>query len=151
MLRYAHPSSLRLTLCTPHSSGIASLASGAFPEFEQFQFVTKASMMISKISHIIFSILLAAVTAAPSLAQEDVRGVKLHGEEGSKVIEEKCLTCHNRQRIDKAIKEREEMVQVIKRMEKKGAVLTAKEHQVIGHFWGQKLYKTEDAGTKPKH
>ena len=106
-------------------------------------------MMTSKISHIIFSILLATVPAAPSLAQEDVRGVKLRGEE-LKVIEEKCLACHNRQRIDKAIKEREEMVQLIKRMEKKGVVLTKKEHQVIGHFWGQKLYKTEDAETKPK-
>ncbi len=105
-------------------------------------------MKIAIMTSLIFMMMTAKFPAA---AQQDVRGVKLRGEEGSKVIDDKCLSCHNRQRIDKAIKEREEMVQVIKTMEKKGVVLTEKEHQVIGHFWGQKLYKREDAETKPKH
>jgi hypothetical protein len=106
-------------------------------------------MKVVIINCMIFMVTIMATTI-PAAAQEDVRGVKLHGDEGSKVIEEKCLACHNRQRIDKAIKEREEMVQVIKRMEKKGVVLTEMEHQVIGHFWGQKLYDTKDTRTKSK-
>jgi hypothetical protein len=106
--------------------------------------------MTTQILRFVFSILLATLPMSQAKALEDVRGVKLRGEEGAKVIEEKCLACHNRQRIDNAIKEREEMVQVIKRMEKKGVVLTEKEHHVIGHFWGQKLYKTNDTEAKPK-
>ena len=104
-------------------------------------------MKIAIMTSLIFMMMTAKFPAA---AQQDVRGVKLRGEEGSKVIDDKCLFCHNRQRIDKAIKEREDMVQVIKTMEKKGVVLTEKEHQVIGHFWGQKLYKTNDTKAKPK-
>lgn len=99
--------------------------------------------MIARISHIFFSILLATVATSPALAQEDVRGVKLRGE-GPKVIEEKGLVCHNRQRIDAAIKERREMEQILRRMGKKGAVLTEKERRVMGHFWGKKMYKTKE-------
>jgi hypothetical protein len=99
--------------------------------------------MTAKISHIVFSILLTTVAASPALAQEDVRGVKLRNE-GPKVIEEKCLVCHNRQRIDAAIKERREMEQILRRMGKKGAVLTEKERRVMGHFWGKKMYKTKE-------
>ncbi len=99
--------------------------------------------MTIKISYIIYSILLVTATASPALAQEDIRGVKLHGE-GLKVIEEKCLVCHNRQRIDAAVKERQEMEQILRRMEKKGVVLTEKDRRVMGHFWGQKMYKTKE-------
>lgn len=105
-------------------------------------------MKIAIMTSLIFMMMMTS--KFPAAAQQDVRGVKLRGEEGAKVIDDKCLSCHNRQRIDKAIKEREEMVQVIKTMEKKGVVLTEKEHQVIGHFWGQKLYKTNDTKAKPK-
>lgn len=88
----------------------------------------------------------------PSLlpAQVDVRGIKQRNE-ASRVIEEKCLICHNRQLIDEAIKEREEMEQVLRRMEKKGVVLTGKERRVIGHFWGQKLFSPEKSNGLPSH
>jgi len=99
--------------------------------------------MTARISNIFFSILLATVTASPALAQEDVRGVKLRNE-GPKVIEEKCLVCHNRQRIDAAVKERREMDQILRRMGKKGVVVTEKERRVMGHFWGQKMFKTKE-------
>jgi hypothetical protein len=79
--------------------------------------------------------------ASPVFAQEETRGVKPSGGE-LKVIEEKCLVCHNRQRIDAAMKARQEMKQILRRMEKKGVVLTEKERRVMGHFWGQKMYRT---------
>jgi hypothetical protein len=99
--------------------------------------------MIARISHIFFSILLATAAASPALAQEDVRGVKLR-DEGPRVIEEKCLACHNRQRIEAAVKERREMDQILRRMGKKGVVLSEKERRVMGHFWGQKMFKSKE-------
>jgi cytochrome c5 len=90
---------------------------------------------------------LAIASAAP--AQEDVRKVKL-SQEGLKVIEEKCLVCHNRQRIDAAIKERKDVERVIRQMEKQGVVVTEKERQVIGHFWQQKVFKPQGDEAKPK-
>ena len=100
--------------------------------------------MATKIFQIIFT--LAAVVGSANLAatQEDVRGVKLRGE-GLKVIEEKCLVCHNRQRIDAAVKERREIENILRQMEKNGVILTEKEHRVMGHFWGQKVFKTKDS------
>ncbi len=91
----------------------------------------------------------ALSTAAVAYAAEDVRGVKLRGEE-LKVIEEKCLVCHNRERIDAAVRERREMEQTLKSMEKKGVVLSEKERRVIGHFWGQKMFKSKPAESKSK-
>lgn len=91
-------------------------------------------------------VLVLVATMAPAsaaFAQEETRGVKPRSE-ALKVIEEKCLVCHNRQRIDAAIKERQEMEQLIHRMEKKGVVLTEKERQVIGHFWGKRMFKNKE-------
>ena len=79
----------------------------------------------------------------PVLAAEkgtEVRGVTLK-QEGLKVVEEKCLVCHNRQRIDDAVRERREMESILKAMEQKGTVLTDQERSIIGHFWGQKVFK----------
>lgn len=88
------------------------------------------------------------VAVVPALGQEDVRSVKLR-QQGLKVIEEKCLVCHNRQRIDAAKKERKDIDRIMSRMEKKGVVVTAKERRVIGHFWQQKVYKDRGTETKP--
>jgi hypothetical protein len=54
-----------------------------------------------------------------------------------RVIDEKCLVCHNRQRIDQAVRERRDMEKIQRLMERKGAVLTPKEREVMGHFWKQ--------------
>jgi uncharacterized protein YebE (UPF0316 family) len=93
------------------------------------------------------SLMLAAVIGCfwivPVIAAEkgtDVRGVALKPE-GLKVVEEKCLVCHNRQRIDDAVRERREMESILKAMEQKGTVITEEERKIIGHFWGQKVFK----------
>ena len=57
------------------------------------------------------------------------------------MIEEKCLVCHNRKRIDEAIEQRRNMEKVLLQMEKKGVVLTESERRVMGHFWPQKPFK----------
>jgi hypothetical protein len=104
--------------------------------------------MTTRIFQIIFSLVAVLVTASLAASQEDVRGVKLRVE-GLKVIDEKCLACHNRQRIDEAVQERREINQILRRMEKKGVVLTEKEHLVMGHFWGQKVFKTKERAATP--
>ena len=105
--------------------------------------------MTNRILYFVLAMLPALVIALPVAAQEDVRKVKLN-QEGLKVIEEKCLVCHNRQRIDTAIKERKDVERIVRQMEKKGLVVTEKERQVIGHFWQQKVFKPQGDEAKPK-
>jgi predicted nucleotide-binding protein (sugar kinase/HSP70/actin superfamily) len=83
------------------------------------------------------SMLLCAVAA---FAQEDVRKVKLTPPQ-QKVIDEKCLVCHNKKRIEAAIQERKDMEKILRRMEVKGVVLTDTERRVMGHFWPQQPLK----------
>lgn len=73
-------------------------------------------------------------------AQEDVRGISLR-QQGNKVIDDKCLACHNRQKIEAAQKARKNMENITRRMEKKGVVLSDRDRQVLGHFWQQNPLK----------
>ena len=73
-------------------------------------------------------------------AQEDVRGISLR-RQGNRVIDEKCLACHNRQKIEAAVKERKNMEAITRRMEKKGVALSDRDRQVLGHFWQQNPLK----------
>ncbi len=84
-----------------------------------------------------------AGAALPAAAQQDVRAIHLR-QEGLKVIDEKCLVCHNRQRIEDAVRQRKEMERITRLMEKKGAVLTENERQVMNHFWRKKMFKTSE-------
>jgi hypothetical protein len=104
--------------------------------------------MMTRIKFSAISFAVFVVFAASfSSAQQDVRGVRLQGE-ASKIFEEKCLSCHNRKLIDEAVKERREMDQVLRSMEKKGVTLTRKERDVLGVYWGQKLFKGEERPTR---
>lgn len=88
----------------------------------------------------------AAATAAAN--PEDVRGIALP-QQGLKVIEEKCLVCHNRKRIDEAVRKREELAKIMGRMEQKGARLTERDRMVIGHFWNQTPFREKESPTVP--
>jgi len=91
---------------------------------------------------IMVSALFAVLQAFPAVGQEDVRKVQLPPEE-PKVIEEKCLVCHNRKLIDEAVSQRRNLEKILLQMEKKGVVLTESERRVMGHFWPQKPFKGE--------
>ena len=88
------------------------------------------------------SLLLVGVASVAVAAEKGIetRGIAPR-QEGLKVIEEKCLVCHNRQRIDNAIKDRRAVEGVLRGMEKKGVVLSTTERSVIGHFWGQNPFR----------
>jgi len=60
------------------------------------------------------------------------------------VLDEKCLACHNRQRIDAALKERKNMEIITRRMEKKGVALSERDRQVLGHFWQKNPLKKKN-------
>lgn len=81
-----------------------------------------------------------AALVSTAAAQEDARGIALR-QQGLKVIEEKCLVCHNRQRIEAAVRERRDMDKITQAMERKGVKLTEKDRSVIGHFWKQSPFK----------
>jgi hypothetical protein len=81
-----------------------------------------------------------SLVALPAFPDQEVRGVK-YGLPELKVIDEKCLNCHNRKRIDDAVQDRKDMERVLSVMEKKGVALTESDRRVIGHFWQKKLFR----------
>ena len=87
-------------------------------------------------------LLLAAGQSWGVGSQQEVMGVSSK-EMALKVIDEKCLVCHNRKRIDAAVKSRRDMEKILVQMEKKGVALTERERQVMGHFWGRNPLKPE--------
>ena len=84
-----------------------------------------------------------AAAAVAAASQEQVLGVA-PPQLGQKLVDEKCLACHNRQRIEAALRERKRMEGIVRRMEKKGVVLTAKERQILSHFWQKSPFKGEE-------
>lgn len=81
----------------------------------------------------VVALLLLAGVQGVAWGSQDVRKVKLVQPE-QKVVEEKCLVCHNHQRIDAAREAQRDTEAILRRMEAKGVRLTARDRQVIGHF-----------------
>lgn len=93
--------------------------------------------------------MIALLCAAPAAAQEEVRKVTF-SQPALQVIAEKCLVCHNRKRIDEAVKKRKDMEKILRLMEKKGAVLTDAERRVMGHFQSEKPFKGKQGEAAPQ-
>lgn len=88
----------------------------------------------------ICAVLLLSASAMATESQ-DVRGVQLR-QEGLRVIDKKCLVCHNIQRIEAAARAKEDVDKILRRMEGRGVPLTNRERLVIGHFWRQNPFKS---------
>jgi hypothetical protein len=58
-----------------------------------------------------------------------------------RLIEDKCLGCHNEKRIKEARKQQKNMEAILQLMEKKGVVLTDRDREVLQHFWKAKAFK----------
>ncbi len=93
-------------------------------------------------------LLLVAAPLARGASRQDVMGVAPKPP-ALQVIDEKCLACHNRERIEAAAKAKKDMDRIVRRMEKKGAVLTDKDRQVLGHFWQKNPFKDEGGAKAP--
>jgi hypothetical protein len=75
---------------------------------------------------------------------EDLGAHRLRGmEEFQRVIETRCTVCHTRERVDVAIKKRQDLEKLAQRMRERGAVLSEGDKQVLGTFWGNPLKEPE--------
>jgi hypothetical protein len=51
----------------------------------------------------------------------------------------RCIGCHTSERIEAARKRQEELEPLTRRMIERGAVVTEREREVLGAFWGTPL------------
>lgn len=51
------------------------------------------------------------------------------------IIEKRCTACHSSNRISSAVASRKNMAEIQKAMEKRGALLSSNEREVLGIYW----------------
>lgn len=84
----------------------------------------------------------AAAFAVPAV--EDLGAHRMRGmDEFQRVIDTRCTVCHTRERVDIAIKRRQGLEKIERRMLERGAVLSENDKQVLGTFWGDPLKEPE--------
>jgi cytochrome c peroxidase len=85
-----------------------------------------------------------SVPAFAAVAVEDLGAHRMRGmDEFQQVIDTKCTVCHTRERVDIAIKKRQDLEKIQKRMQERGAVLSESDKRVLGTFWGSPLKEPE--------
>lgn len=86
---------------------------------------------------IMLSALLLVALAVPALAADQPDFIEFQ-----KILDNKCSKCHSRTRVDKAMAEHRDMLEIQQRMIKHGAELNSHEQQVLGVFFrAQKVEK----------
>ena len=60
-------------------------------------------------------------------------------EEYRDIIEKRCTSCHDADRIERAMMDRSNVNEILNKMQKMGAELTARDKDVLGIFWGSPL------------
>jgi hypothetical protein len=95
---------------------------------------------------IILPLMILALTtlpAAPAFAAVPAAVHDPHqppdNDEFQKTIEARCTICHTRDRVDDANSAREELGALLQRMIERGAILSEKDQNVLGTFWGNPL------------
>lgn len=93
-------------------------------------------------------LLIAVLFMSPGLcwgspgAVENLGAHRLRGmDEFQQIIDSKCSICHTRERVDKAIRNRENLERIEQQMIDRGAVLSERDKSVLGTFWGDPLKK----------
>jgi len=85
-----------------------------------------------------------SVPAFTTVAVEDLGAHRMRGmDEFQQVIDTRCTVCHTRERVDIAIKKRQDVDKIEKRMLERGAVLSESDKRVLGTFWGSPLKAPE--------
>ncbi len=95
--------------------------------------------------HVVLILVVCGSFLKPARAEEMKLGAHRGGPlpEGLGIIDEKCVACHNRQRIESAIRKNKDMIKIQKRMEVKGVALTENERSVLSHVWRQNPFRGE--------
>ncbi len=87
---------------------------------------------------------LLPLPAGATVAAEDLGAHRMRGmNEFQRVIETRCTVCHTRERVDIAIKKRQELEKIEQRMLERGAVISERDKEVLGTFWGSPLKESE--------
>ena len=90
-------------------------------------------------------LLLLPVTAiAVPGAVHDVHRLPAN-DEFQDTIENRCTICHTRGRVDKALGQEEDLDVLLQRMIERGAIISERDRNVLGTFWGSPLKKEEPA------
>jgi hypothetical protein len=80
---------------------------------------------------------LLSAPAITAVAVEDLGAHRMRGmDEFQQVIDTKCTVCHTRERVDIAIKKRQNLEKIQQLMLERGAVLSESDKRVLGTFWG---------------
>ena len=86
---------------------------------------------MKQIALLTFGVLLTAVTALA------VNSGSI--EEYRKIIESRCSSCHDADRIEQAMIEGRNINEILNKMQAMGADLTPRDRDVLGIFWGSPL------------
>ena len=70
-------------------------------------------------------------------------------DEFQSTIENRCTICHTRGRVDKALGQEEDLDVLLQRMIERGAIISERDRNVLGTFWGSPL-KAEEPPSPPK-
>jgi len=90
-------------------------------------------------------LLLLPVTAiAVPGAVHDVHRLPAN-DEFQDTIENRCTICHTRGRVDKALGQEEDLDVLLQRMIERGAIISERDRNVLGTFWGSPLKEEEPA------
>ncbi len=81
--------------------------------------------------HIILLALLTLLFAPVALAVDQGSA-----EEYRKIIEKRCTSCHDADRIEQAMVEGRNVNEILNKMQQMGAELTPRDKKVLGIFWG---------------
>ena len=60
-------------------------------------------------------------------------------DEFQSTIENRCTICHTRGRVDKALGQEEDLDVLLQRMIERGAIISERDRNVLGTFWGSPL------------
>ena len=69
-------------------------------------------------------------------------------DEFQNTIENRCTICHTRGRVDKALGQEEDLEVLLQRMIERGAIISERDRNVLGTFWGSPL-KGEEPSSPP--
>jgi hypothetical protein len=78
-----------------------------------------------------------AVMAVPGAVHDPHR--LPNNDEFQSTIEARCTICHTRARVDEAIGQHADLEELMQRMIERGAILSERDQNVLGTFWGSPM------------
>lgn len=90
----------------------------------------------------LFVLVLMVATAAA--LESEAPGFVGSMDDFQRTIDTRCIACHTRERVDAAIAQGRSFEEIQQRMLARGAVLTERDKDVLGTFWGNPMKRPEE-------